>query len=92
LRKGAHDPLADPEIFWSDQVIRPGTGRTISDTTAIGIHGYRANWVAIDDRSGSVVAAAVETGQGVYLVAFRAPTQTEAKDRFDALIQTFDPR
>jgi hypothetical protein len=93
LRPVEHDPLADPDLFWSDQVVDPGTGRTISDTTSMGVHGFRANRVVIGDRAGTgLVAAAVETGRGVYLVAFRAPDAVTAMDRFQRLIQTFDVR
>ena len=56
------------------------------------VHGLDANYVTIGDRSGSVVAVAVETGRGVYLVAFRAPTAAGAEGLFSKLIGTFDPR
>jgi len=92
LRKPAHDPLSEPEVFWSDQVTGIGAGRSVSEAKSIGVHGLDANYVTIGDRSGSVVAVAVETGRGVYLVAFRAPTTAGADQLFSKLIRTFDPR
>ena len=64
----------------------------IPGASAIGVHGLKANWVRIDDRSGTIIATAVETSQGVYLVAFRAPTAAEANQQFSRLIRTFDAR
>ena len=61
LRNVAHDPLADPELFWSDQVVGEGSARTVSDSASLGVHGLEANRVMIDDRSGSVLAVAIET-------------------------------
>ena len=94
LRTVAHDPLSDPELFWSDQVVGVGRDRTVSDARSLGVHGRKGNYVVITERSGagSVVAAAVETSGGVYLIGFRAPDELAAKDRFQRLIDTFDDR
>jgi hypothetical protein len=88
----AHDPLSDPGLFWSDQVVGVGAGRTLSSPTAIGVHGLKANVVTIGDRSGSVVAVAIETKRGIYLVAFRALNPAAANALYSRLIRTFDPR
>ena len=92
LRNVAHDPLADPELFWSDQVVGEGSARTVSDSASLGVHGLKANRVMIHDRSGSVLAVAIETRRGVYLVAFRAPDRRATTARFQQLIKTFDVR
>jgi hypothetical protein len=92
LGRVAHDPLIDPEIFWSDQVVGAGPARTVSDSTSIGIHGLRGTYVVVNDRSGSLVAAAIETRHGVFLVGFRGPSDQAANDRFQRLVQTFDVR
>jgi hypothetical protein len=92
LRSVAHDPLADPKLFWSDQVVGEGAGRTVSDSESIGVHGLKANRVMVNDRSGSLLAVAVETGHGTYLVAFRGPSDEAATNLSNRLIQTFDVR
>ena len=89
----AHLPLVDPDLFWTDQIESGGTGRPIQNDAPLGVHGYRANRVTITDLSGTVmVAAAIDTGDRTYLVAFTGPDSSAAKDRFERLIQTFDAR
>lgn len=89
----AHLPQVDPDLFWSDQVVDAGAGHPITPGPPLGIHGYRANRVAITDLSGTVmVAAAIDTGDRSYLVAFTGPDSATANDRFERLIQTFDAR
>ena len=39
-----------------------------------------------------VEAAAIDTGDGTYLVAVRAPTAAQAETEFERVIQTFDLR
>jgi hypothetical protein len=90
LQQVAHDPLTDPDLFWSDQIA--GRGQDVSDSTALGIHGLRSNYVTVSGAGGDLVAVATETQHGVYLIGFRAATPAAAKDRFDSVIQTFDPR
>ncbi len=92
LHNVAHDPLADPQLFWADQIDGEGSGRTVSAPASVGVHGLKANRVLVNDRSGSVIATAIETDHGVYLVAFRALSDADAKDLFGRLIQTFDAR
>jgi hypothetical protein len=92
LTKVAHDPLTDPDVFWSDQVIGVGEGRTISDSTTIGLHGLPATRVLINDQSGATVAVAVKTRQGVDLIAFRGPDDATAEGLYNSLVQTFDDR
>jgi hypothetical protein len=64
----------------------------VSDSTALGIHGLRSNYVTVSGTGGNVVAVATETQHGVYVIGFRARTPAAAKDLFDSVIQTFDPR
>ena len=93
LRRLAHLPQVDPDLFWTDQVELGGTGRPIQHDAPLGVHGYRANRVTITDLSGAVmVAAAIDTGDHTYLVAFTGPDSTTANARFERLIQTFDAR
>ena len=89
----AHAPEVDPDRFWTDQVVDPGAGHTITPGPPLGVHGFRANRVSISDLSGTVmVAAAIDTGDHTYLVAFTGPNSGAANDRFERLIQTFDAR
>jgi hypothetical protein len=92
LDKIAHDPLTDPDLFWSDQVVDAGNGRTVSASTSYGVHGLRGNYVVVNDRSGSLVTVAVETDRGVYLLGFRSDSDSAAKDLFERYVQTFDVR
>ena len=89
----AHSPQVDPDRFWTDQVVDPGAGHPITPGPPLGVHGYRANRVSISQLSGTVmVAAAIDTGDHTYLVAFTGPDSPTANDRFERLIQTFDAR
>ncbi len=89
----AHSPQVDPDRFWTDQVVDPRAGNPITPGPPLGVHGYRANRVSITDLSGTVmVAAAIDTGDRTYLVAFTGPDSATANDRFERLIQTFDAR
>ena len=89
----AHSPQVDPDRFWTDQVVDPGAGHPITPGPPLGVHGYRANRVSITDLAGTVmVAAAIDTGDRTYLVAFTGPDSATANDRFERLIQTFDAR
>ena len=89
----AHSPQVDPDRFWTDQVVDPGAGNPITPGPPLGVHGYRANRVSITDLAGTVmVAAAIDTGDRTYLVAFTGPDSATANDRFERLIQTFDAR
>ncbi len=89
----AHQPQVDPDLFWSDQVVDAGSGHSIQENPPFGVHGFRANRVTITDLSGTVmVAAAIDTGDRTYLVAFTGPDSATANDRFERLIQTFDAR
>ncbi len=89
----AHSPQVDPDRFWTDQVVGPGAEHPITPGPPLGVHGFRANRVSISDLSGTVmVAAAIDTGDHTYLVAFTGPDSATANDRFERLIQTFDAR
>ena len=93
LRDLAHLPQVDPDLFWSDQVVDAGTGHTVQQGAPFGVHGFRATRATISDLSGTVmVAAAIDTGDRTYLVAFTGPDSTDANARFERLIQTFDAR
>ena len=95
-----HDPITDSDKFWADQLqMEPGTQR--SGITPIAVHGYRANRVTIPGDGNDVVAAAIDTGNRIYLVAVTAPdmtlkseprTDNAATAIFERIIQTFDAR
>ena len=89
LRRLQHQPQVDPELFWSDQV---ADGSKPSAVTPFGVHGFRANRVTVAGDSESLQAAAVDTGDAVYLVAVRAPDAEAADTTYQRVIQTFDPR
>ncbi|MGZ4713693.1 MAG: hypothetical protein ACXV9S_12070, partial [Acidimicrobiia bacterium] len=89
----AHQPFVDPDQFWSDQVADAGGSRTVSSSTNFGVHGYRATRVTVTDPTGlALEAAAIDTGDQVFLVAVQAKDADTADFTFQRLIQTFDPR
>ena len=89
----AHLPQVDPDLFWSDQIVDAGTGHKVQQDAPFGVHGFRATRATITDLSGTVmIAAAIDTGDRTYLVAFTGPDSATASDRFERLIQTFDAR
>jgi hypothetical protein len=94
LRRVKLGPLTDPDVFWSDQIVGINRDRTVSQAESLGVHGLSGNEVVITEKSGaeSVLAAAVETSNGIDLIAVRAPTQAAAKQRFTALYLTFYDR
>ncbi len=86
-----HLPQVDPDLFWSDQAASASrTGR--SDVVSFSVHGYRANRIQLSGQGVVVEAAAIDTGDGTYLVAVRAPTAAQAETEFERVIQTFDLR
>jgi hypothetical protein len=92
LRRVAHDPLGDPELFWSDQLAGTDAGRTVSPARSIGIHGLSGTSITISDGSGVVIATAVKTEKGIYLLGFRDLDERSANHRFQRLVLTFDVR
>ena len=65
------------------------TSTVIAATTkTIAVHGARRRYQGAI----GVMAVAVESARGVYLVAFRAPTVAAADKQFSSLIRTFDLR
>jgi hypothetical protein len=91
LSKLAHDPVADADRFWSDQ-LEITSGVTRSEVTPLAVHGYRANQVTLTGE-GAVVAAAIDTGDRIFLVAVRSPSSAgDAEATFERIIQTFDAR
>ncbi len=83
-----HLPQVDPDLFWSGQT---GTAER-SDVVSFSVHGYRANRVQLSVDSVVIEAAAIDTGDGTYLVAVRAPSMAQAETEFERVIQTFDQR
>ncbi len=86
-----HLPQVDPDLFWSDQT---GTASSIdrSDVVSFSVHGYRANRIELTGQGVVIEAAAIDTGDGTYLVAVRAPSAAQAESEFERVIQTFDLR
>ena len=93
LRTPAHDPLSEPEVFWSDQVVGVGAGRTVSEAKSIGVHGLEANYVTIGDRSGSVVAVARRDAAAASTSWLPGAHRWRPHEElFSRLIRTFDLR
>ncbi len=89
----AHQPQVDPELFWFDQVRDVGNTRSVTAGRTLSVHGFRANQVLVTDPSWkALVAASIDTGDAIYLVAVTAPTEKAANARFERLIPTFDAR